>query len=149
MHRVLLCIYFKWISLLCSPRSLNAQCNISTIRRGRTKESRKLVLHSSSSITRYSNQRRSRMGPLSFTAGVSVKNAVGLWYGYVIFVPHCSLALLKYIFVDLLWTQWWVMRCWRGYLSGAKCKWVNISSSWLMPLPTNPSSLASLKSRLV
>ena len=39
--------------------------------------------------------------------------------------------------------QDWVMRCWCGYLSGARCKWFAADAT------ATPSSLASLKSRLV
>jgi len=40
----------------------------------------------------------------------------------------------------------WVMRCWRGYLSGVKCKWFAYGPD---DATATPSSLASLKSRLV
>ena len=39
----------------------------------------------------------------------------------------------------------WAMRCWRGYLSGARCR---LAYAQLMPLPLTVS-LASVKSRLV
>ena len=43
-----------------------------------------------------------------------------------------------------------VMRCWCGYLSGARCRLFAYSLVQLMPLhPKTPSSLASFKSRLV
>jgi len=40
----------------------------------------------------------------------------------------------------------WVMRCWRGYLSEARCKW---SAYGPADATATPSSLASLKSRMV
>ena len=40
----------------------------------------------------------------------------------------------------------WVVRCWHGYLSGARCKW---SASGPADATVNPSSFASLKSRMV
>jgi len=42
------------------------------------------------------------------------------------------------------WTNW-VMRCWSGYLSGARCKWFR----YVPADATATSSLASLKSRMV
>ena len=39
-----------------------------------------------------------------------------------------------------------VMRCWCGYLSGAKCKWFAYGPA---DATANPSSLASLKSRMI
>jgi len=53
----------------------------------------------------------------------------------------------------LVWCQeghpaWknWVVRCWHGYLSGARCKW---SAYGPADVTATPSSLASLKSRIV
>ena len=43
----------------------------------------------------------------------------------------------------------WVMRCWCGYLSGARCRFFCMWSSWCHCHPQTPSSLASFKSRLV
>ena len=40
----------------------------------------------------------------------------------------------------------WVMRCWRGYLSGTRCKWFAYDPT---DATATPWSLASLKSRLV
>jgi len=40
----------------------------------------------------------------------------------------------------------WVMRCWRGYLSAARCKWFAYGPA---NATATPSSLASLKSRMV
>jgi len=40
----------------------------------------------------------------------------------------------------------WMMRCWRGYLSGARWKWFAYGPA---DVTATPSSLASLKSRLV
>jgi len=40
----------------------------------------------------------------------------------------------------------WVMRCWCGFLSGVQCKWFAYGQADAM---ANPSSLASLKSRMV
>jgi len=40
----------------------------------------------------------------------------------------------------------WVMRCWRGYLSGMRCKWFAYGPP---DATATPSSLASLKSRFV
>jgi len=39
----------------------------------------------------------------------------------------------------------WVMRCWCGYLSGAKCKWFSYGQA----NATATTSLALLKSRMV
>jgi len=40
----------------------------------------------------------------------------------------------------------WLMRCWHGYLSGTRCKWLACGPADATAIP---SSLASLKSRLV
>jgi len=40
----------------------------------------------------------------------------------------------------------WVMRCWHGYLSATRCKWFAYGPA---DATATPSSLASLKSRLV
>jgi len=40
----------------------------------------------------------------------------------------------------------WVMRCWHGFLPGARCEWFAYGAA---DATTTPSSLASLKSRLV
>jgi len=40
----------------------------------------------------------------------------------------------------------WVMRCWRGCLSGVRCKWFAYGPA---DATATPSSLASLKSRMV
>ena len=40
----------------------------------------------------------------------------------------------------------WVMRCWRGYLSGARCKWFAHGPA---DATATPSPLASLRSRMV
>jgi len=40
----------------------------------------------------------------------------------------------------------WVMRCWRGYLSGVRCTWCAYGSA---DAAANPSFLALLKGRLV
>jgi len=42
--------------------------------------------------------------------------------------------------------RYWVMRCWRGYLSAARCKWFAYCSADATATPSIP---ASLKSRLV
>jgi len=40
----------------------------------------------------------------------------------------------------------WVTRCWRGYLSGVRCKWFAYGRA---DATATPSYLASLKSKLV
>ena len=40
----------------------------------------------------------------------------------------------------------WVMRCWHGYLSGARCRWFAYGPA---DATATPSSLASFKSRMV
>jgi len=40
----------------------------------------------------------------------------------------------------------WLMRCWCGYLSGARCKWFACVPA---DATTTPSSLASLQSRMI
>ena len=42
----------------------------------------------------------------------------------------------------------WLVRCWCGYLAGARCR-LFVWSSWCHCRPQTPSSLASFKSRLV
>ena len=42
--------------------------------------------------------------------------------------------------------KYWVMRCWRSYLSGVRCRWFAYGPA---DATTTPSSLASLKSRQV
>jgi len=56
---------------------------------------------------------------------------------------HCWLVVRKSIWPV---KKKWVMRCWRGYLSGARCKWFAHGPA---DATATPSSLASLKSKLV
>jgi len=53
---------------------------------------------------------------------------------------QCCLAVRKSIHP----VKGWVMRCWHGYLSGARCKWFACDPA---DATTTPSSLALLKSR--
>jgi len=55
---------------------------------------------------------------------------------------HCWLSMRKSIWP----VKNWVMRCWHGYLSGARCRWVVYGPA---DATATPSSLASLKSRMV
>ena len=55
---------------------------------------------------------------------------------------HCWLSVRKSIWP----VKKWVMRCWCAYLSGARCKWFAYG---LADGTATPSSLASLKSRMV
>ena len=55
---------------------------------------------------------------------------------------HCWLGVRK----NIRPVKHWVMRCWRGYLPGARCKWFACGPA---NATTTASSLASLKSRLV
>ena len=55
---------------------------------------------------------------------------------------HCWLSMRKSIWP----VKNWVMRCWHGYLSGARCRWVVCGPA---DATATPSSLASLKSRMV
>jgi len=43
-------------------------------------------------------------------------------------------------------TEWWLVRYWRGYLSGARCKWFAYGPADCTAIP---SSLAPVKSRMV
>jgi len=64
------------------------------------------------------------------------------------------ISLLSFTVIDIIgWWQEehlahknWVMKCWCGYLSGAKCKWFAYGPS---DATATPSSLASVKSRIV
>jgi len=75
-------------------------------------------------------------------------------------VPNCQLSI-KLLFQSLpsvFWHCWlgvrnsirpvknWVMRCWHGYLPGARCKWFAYGSADTTAIPSFP---ASSKSRLV
>jgi len=55
---------------------------------------------------------------------------------------HCWLGVRKSIWP----VKNWVMRCWHGYLFGARCKW---SAYGPADATDTPSSLASVKSRMV
>jgi len=82
-----------------------------------------------------------------------------IWYNwrsvYWLICAHCN---LSYPLPSVLWQYWlgtrksiqpvkdWVMRCWRGYLSGARCKWFAYGPA---DVTATSSSLTSLKSRLV
>jgi len=55
---------------------------------------------------------------------------------------HCWLGIRK----SIRPVKTWVMRWWRGYLSEVKCRWFAYGPA---DVTTTPSSLASLKSRLV
>jgi len=79
--------------------------------------------------------------------------------------PYGSVAICTFVlfislgeFSSVLWLCWlgirksiqpvknWVMRCWHGYLSGARCKCFAYNPA---DATATPSSLALLKSRLV
>ena len=75
----------------------------------------------------------------------------------IILFRSVYLVVTKLIYSVLsLWHRWlgvrksirlvkkWVMRCWRGYLSAARCKWFMYGPA---DATATPSSLASLKSR--
>jgi len=55
---------------------------------------------------------------------------------------HCWLGVRK----NIRPVKHWVMRCWHGYLPGARCRWF---ACGLDDATTTASSLGSLKSRLV
>ena len=55
---------------------------------------------------------------------------------------HCWLGVRK----SIQPVRTWVMRCWRGYLSGARCKWFACGPAYATD---TRSSLASLRSRMV
>ena len=71
---------------------------------------------------------------------------------------NLSFSTVKLQVASVLWDCWlgirksirsvkaWVTRCWRGYLSGAKCKWFPYGPA---DATATPSSLASLTSRMV
>jgi len=61
-------------------------------------------------------------------------------------IAFSSLTLLVGCQEDQLACKNWVMRCWHGYLSGAKCKWFAYVPADASAIP---SSLASLKCRMV
>jgi len=70
---------------------------------------------------------------------ISPCNAM-LWLPSVLW--HCWLGVRK----SIRPVKNWVMRCWRGYLSAARCKWFAYGPP---DATATPSSLASLKSGLV
>ena len=57
---------------------------------------------------------------------------------------HTKLRLLQNLYMPV---KNWVMRCWRGYLSGTRCKWFEYGLADAIATP--PSSLASLTCRMV
>jgi len=101
---------------------------------------------------------------------------VGMWWNYVacnssVLVLLCvlnqclfSVRILCYVSIERLWlafsaltllvryqaehpaSKHWVIRCWHGYLSGSRCKWFAYGPT---DATATPSSLASLKSRMV
>jgi len=58
----------------------------------------------------------------------------------------CGLTLLAGHREKHLACKNWVIKCWRGYLSGARCKWFAYGPA---DATATPSSVASLKSRIV
>ena len=72
---------------------------------------------------------------------------LNIWlYVYVWLLPsvlwHCWLGIRKSIWP----LRSWVVRCWHGYLSGARCKWFAYGPA---DATAAPSSLAPVKSRMV
>jgi len=55
---------------------------------------------------------------------------------------HCLLGIRKSIWP----VENWVVRCWHGRLSGARCRWFACGPDGVT---ATPSSFASLKSRMV
>jgi len=50
-----------------------------------------------------------------------------------ILVWHCWLGCRKSMWPIKI--DWWLMRCWHGYLSGARCKWFACSPSYATATP--------------
>ena len=83
--------------------------------------------------------------PNSFTGRFSRKLPVYLWHRFLLHLNYVS------ILHSVFWHCWlgirksirpvkkWMMRCWRGYQSGVRCRWFT----------NGPALLASLKSRMV
>jgi len=67
-------------------------------------------------------------------------------YTSFVFSVFSALTLLVLQQEEHLAGKNWVMRCWHGYLSGAKCKWLACGSA---DATATPSSCALLKSWMV
>jgi len=83
---------------------------------------------------------------LTFLVPAYVQPQQSTFFHWVSFVQFAFSALTSWVGIrkSIRSVKNWVMRCWHGYLSAARCNDVHVDQ--LMPLPLH---LASLKSRTV
>jgi len=102
-------------------------------------------------------------------ADVSLKKIIKIVYTIVYYVVMnrnsiayfgppgiCCVLLLRVLLPSVLWHCWlsirkstwpvknWVMRCWHGYLSGARCKWSAYGPADATATPSSPASLKTI-----